>query len=79
MLQSFDGYIEQGHVYTTLPLTNIRGRRRVIVTILDEPKNEKTNTWSELDKIVASMDEKPCFENFPRCEIGRDLINFDEV
>ncbi|MCL1810240.1 MAG: hypothetical protein FWG42_10825 [Clostridiales bacterium] len=51
----------------------------VIVTVLDEPVCEKADTWEELDKIISSMDEKPELEDFPRCQFGRKLINFDEV
>ena len=73
--QAFDGYVENGQIYPHRLLANIRGRRRVIVTILDEPIEEKPDTWAELDAIVAEMDIMPCIEDFPRLDVGRELVN----
>lgn len=78
-MQAYEGYLEKGQVYPSAPLMGIPGRRRVIITVLDEPTREKADTWGELDKIVASMNEKPRLEDFPRCQLGRELISFDEV
>ena len=79
MLQAYEGYLEKGQVFPIGPLVGIQGRRRVIITVLDEPAREKPGTWDELDKIVAGMSEKPRLEDFPRCQFGRDPINFEEV
>ena len=79
MLQTYEGYLEKGRFYPIGPSVNIQGRCRVIVTVLDKPINEKRDTWSELDKIVLDMGEKPNFEDFPRCQLGRELINFEET
>ena len=79
MLQTYEGYIEEGRVYTVIPLMRSKSRRRVIITVLDEPLPERPNKWSELDEIIAEMSELPRFEDFPRCQSGRELINFDEV
>ena len=57
----------------------MQGRRRAIITLLDGPMHERSDTWTELDKIVSDMDEKPNHEDFPRCQLGRELINFEEV
>jgi len=57
----------------------MQGRCRVIVTVLDKPIIEKHDTWDELDKIVLDVGEKPHFEDFPRCQLGRELINCEEV
>jgi hypothetical protein len=78
-MQAYEGYLEKGQVYPMLPLTSIKGRRRVIITVLDESTREKADTWADLDKIVASMSEKPRLEDFPRCSLGRELVDFDEV
>ena len=78
MLRAYEGYLEKGQVYPLRPLATLHGRRRVIVTILDEQINEKPNTWAELDKIVAEMKIKPRLEDFPRLSTGRELINFEE-
>ena len=65
MLQAYEGYIEEGRVYTVTPLVRIKNRCRVIVTVLDEPLPEKDDTWAELDEAqddtmnehLAAMDE----------------------
>ena len=58
---------------------SIQGRRRGVATVLDESINKKRDTWAELDKIVLSMGEKPRIEDFPRCQFGRELIDFEEA
>ena len=77
MIQAYEGYLEEGRVYTVMPLVRTKGRRRAIVTVLDEPLPERPDTWAELDRIVADMSELPRFEDFPRCNTGRELINFE--
>ena len=79
MLQAYEAYLEEGRLYPTKPLPRIRGRKRVIVTILDEPTHNKPSTWNELEKLSSEMSEKPRFEDFPRCQLERELINFEEV
>ena len=79
MLQAYEGYLEKGRVFPLMPLAGLQGRRRVIITVLDEPINKKPDTWAELDKITSVMDEKPRLEDFPRCQFGRELISFKEV
>ena len=78
MLQAYEGYLEKGQFYPIGPPVNIQGRCRVIVTVLEKPR-EKRDTWVELDKIVLEMGEKPRVEDFPRCQLGRELINFEEA
>ena len=41
----------------------------------------KPNTWDELDKLISEMseNEKPRFEDFPRCKFGRELIDMSLV
>ena len=79
MLQAYEGYLERGQIYPLRPLLNMQGRRRVIITVLDEPLREKPDTWAELDKIIAGMDVKPRIEDFPRLNLGRELVNFEGV
>jgi hypothetical protein len=78
MLRAYEGYLEKGKFYPIGTSVNIKGRSRVIVTVLDEPSREKLDTWAELDKLVSEMseDEKPRPEDFPRCQLGRELISF---
>jgi len=40
-MQAYEGYTEKGLVYPTMPLVGIQGRRRVIITVLDESVREK--------------------------------------
>ena len=79
MLQAYEGYLEEGRFYPIGSPVNIQGRRRVIVTVLDKPMSEKRDTWAELDKIVLDMGEKPRFEDFSRCQLGRELISFEKA
>ena len=60
-------------------LASTQGRRRSIATVLNKPINEKRDTWAELDKIVLDMAEKPRLEDFPRSQLGRELVNFEEA
>ena len=78
-MQALEGYYKKGLFHPLNPPTNIPDYRRVIITILDEPTPKKPNTWAKLDKIVAEMGEKPNFEDFPRLDSERPLVNFDEV
>ena len=77
MLQAYEGYLEKGRFYPIGQPINEQGRCRVIVTVLD--RLDKPNTWAQLDKIVSEMDEKPSLEDFPRCQFGREPINFEKV
>jgi hypothetical protein len=79
MLQAYEGYLEEGKIFPIGMLENLKGRRRVIITVLDEPENKKSNTWDELDKIVSEMTDKPKVEDFPRCELGRGSVNLNGV
>lgn len=40
MLQAYECYIENGHVYPVGLPTGVKERRRAVITILDEPKNK---------------------------------------
>ena len=78
-MQALEGYYKNGLFHAIKPPANIPDFRRIIITILDEPIQGRPDTWDELDRIVASMPEKPHFEDFPRSDLGRELINFEEV
>jgi hypothetical protein len=78
-LQAYEGYIEKGNVFSVGLLPNVLERRRVIITVLDEPMQKKADTWAELDGIIAEMVEKPRIEDFPRVKLGRDLVAFKEA
>jgi len=63
MLHAYEGYLEKGRFYPIGSPVNIRGRRRVIITVLDEPiseSNEKpqAKAWREFFEVVNASDEK---------------------
>ncbi|MCL2321372.1 MAG: hypothetical protein FWC47_04610 [Oscillospiraceae bacterium] len=78
-MQALEGYYKDGSFYALKPTVDISDYRRVIITILDESIYNKPNTWAELDNIISMMSEKPCVEDFPRCTLGHELIDFEEV
>jgi len=67
-VQAFEGYIENGRLYPVGLPAGITGRRKAIITILDEPPNEPTSdehalAWEEfLLEIEACDEEVPEFE-----------------
>lgn len=80
-MRAYEGYFEDGQFYPIGRTLRVTERRRAIITILDEPVRDKPDTWAELFKLTAEMteDEKPRFEDFPRCQIDRTLVDFGEV
>jgi hypothetical protein len=63
MLQAYEGYLEKGRFFPIGPQVSIRGRRRVIVTVLDEPTPEQKETsqaqaWREFFETVNASDEE---------------------
>ena len=78
-MQSYEGYFENGQIRTPKQMAHIKGHKSVIITVLNEPITIRRDTWAELDKIIAEMDEKPRLEDFPRCKLGRELINVEEM
>ena len=68
MLQTYEGYLENG-VFIPIGLpVSIQGRRRVIVTVLDGPtkeENSQAEAWRKFfDTVNASDEEIP--ETFER-------------
>ena len=78
-MQAIEGYYKSGAIHPLKRPANIIDYSRVIITILDEPLHEKPNTWAALDRLVASMPELPRFEDFPRGNLGREPVNFEEA
>ena len=80
MMQAVNGYLEGGHFTPFEAITPIPRRvPAVLVFNAEDAAHEKRDTWAELDRIVMGMDEKPRLEDFPRSQLGREFINFDEV
>ena len=75
MLQAYEGYIEEGRVYTVMPLDGVKNRRRVIITVLDESAqdDETLQRIAALDKffteIEASDEVVPVFERVKLREV----------
>ena len=75
MLQAYEGYLEEGQVYTVMPLVRVKNRRRVIITVLDEPAqdSETVQRVAALDKffaeIEASDEDVPVFERVKLREV----------
>ena len=80
MLQAYEGYLDKGRVYPLGPLGGIRGRRRVIITVLDESDREdiQPNPTAWLDEfnrlLEESGDEKLRMEDFPRADFTREHL-----
>jgi hypothetical protein len=84
MLKTLEGYLENDRFYPSGKAMSVQGRRKVLVTILDEPeptKEEKLRAWAEIRKFISEMtdEEKPRWEDFPRLKISRKLVDFGEV
>ena len=77
MLKAYEGYLEKGRFYPLGAPLSIQGRRRVIVTVLDEPAPEQKGTsqaqaWREFFETVnASGEEIP--ETFERINFAREV------
>jgi len=83
-MQAYEGYFENGHFYPAGQTMRITGRRKVIMTVLDEPaviKKTEEMTQKEyqiaLDELCGSIDDPTFIEppeipwefNTPREEI----------
>lgn len=77
--QVYEGYFENGSFVTSGQALRIPELKRVRLTVFEEPVCKKQDTWDTLDKLVSTMDVKPRFEDFPRCQLVRAPIDFDEV
>ena len=84
--QAYEGYFESGKFYTAGKPLRIPERRKVYITIFNEPVQNippaTTPSWlDELHQLLGeSGDEKLCMEDFPRMDFGREPIIFsDEV
>jgi hypothetical protein len=77
MLQAYEGYLEKGRFYPLGSPMSIPGRRRVIVTVLDETTPEQKETsqataWREFfDAVNASGEEIPA--TFERVNFKREV------
>lgn len=76
-MEAYEGYYEDGRFYPTGQAISIKGRRRVRLTVFDEPMPEKTETpqataWREFFETVnASSEEIP--EAFDRINFAQEV------
>lgn len=76
MLRAYEGYLEKGRFFPIGKPVSIQGRRRVIVTVLDEPTPEAKETshataWRKFfEEVNASSEEIP--ETFERVNFARE-------
>jgi hypothetical protein len=64
-MQAYEGYYENGQIYIAGQITHIKGRRRALITILDEPAQEEAKSetkqakaWREFFEMSNSSDEE---------------------
>ncbi|MCL1849356.1 MAG: hypothetical protein FWF83_06780 [Clostridiales bacterium] len=58
MLQTYEGYYEDGRFYQTDQTLRIEGRWRAFITIMDEPArdDETVRRVAALDKFIADIE-----------------------
>jgi len=82
--QAYEGYFESGKFYTAGKPLRIPERRKVYITIFNEPVQntipETAPNWlGELHQLLEeSGDEKLNIEDFPRMDFGREPISFSD-
>ena len=74
--QTYEGYFENGQFYP-IDAVNIQGRRRVILTVFNEPVSEQKETsqakaWREFFEAVNASDEE-IPETFERVSFAREI------
>ena len=79
-MQVVEGYVENGQFFPIDHIACLQGRRRAIITILDEPSREETiaeqlSAMHEMDRLIdSSADEE--LPEFTRLHFGRELLEF---
>jgi hypothetical protein len=68
MLQSYEGYFEKGQFFPKESTDNIIGRRKVVMTVLDEPTLDE-------QIIVAALKRNPKRVRLEADENGRILVD----
>ena len=77
-MRAYEGYLQGGQIHTLTPLFNTQERRRVIITVLDEPHREVTQerppAWlDEFNRLLEeSKDEVLSMDDFPRANFTRE-------
>ncbi len=70
MLQAYEGYLQGGQIHPLRPLINTQERRRVIITVLDEPHREdaQQNPTAWLEDLNRLIEESKAEEKKLRLE-----------
>ena len=82
--QAYEGYFEDGKFYTAGKSLCIPERRKVYITVLDEPTHisspKASLDWlDELHRLLdESSDEELHMENFPRMDFDREPVVFND-
>ena len=82
--QAYEGYFEGGNFYTAGKPLRIPERRKVYITIFNEPVHNISSAtapdWlSELHQLLEeSGDEKLHMDDFPRMDFGREPLVFSD-
>ena len=56
-MQAYEGYLENGQFYPIRENTRIIGRRKVIMTVLDDQKSDDTTETLSSMEYLAVLDE----------------------
>ena len=78
-VQTLEGYYREGCFHTYEPIIVPSNGRVLITVFIEENTDKKNDTWDKFDKLVDNFDEKPNFDDFPRCDLNRPLVDFNEV
>jgi len=62
-MEAYEGYFEDGQFFPIGRTISIQGRRRVILTLVDDPMPEQTETpqaktWREFFEAINASDEE---------------------
>ncbi len=65
--QAYEGYFENGNFYTSGQAIRIPERKRVYITVLDEPvfNHENAEAWREFLSEIKKIDDEPLTEFEP--------------
>ena len=64
-MQAYDGYFDNGHFITKGKLIEIPCKKRVILTVLDEPihdDNDHLDAWLEFIDNIKNIQNEPVSE-----------------
>jgi hypothetical protein len=82
-MQTVEGYFENGRFFDIGQTAYVPERRRVIITIPDEPAQparcEDIRAWlDKFHRLAASDGEELSNSDFPRMRFGRGLVDLSE-